>query len=528
MPALPEQDPRFKLKEHIPLFYDQKRRPAAVALSVGFEGASLPHPDCWHSKSTIQGLKKRMLLRMPRVDKRLRSQFRRFCHREIKRLFVPLDAQCDLTVETWLQKTHYPEWRKEQLRAAAERVATGFWDPKWTKCKSFIKDEFYDEFKYPRTINSRSDEFKVIAGPVVKAIEEVVYKLENFIKHVPKKDLAAHLQEYFGDDPGLYEETDFSSFEAGFSPEIIDDVEIDLYRWMTQFIDKQWAQLMGRTLEGVNVLVFKVVTAYLKARRMSGEMSTSLGNGLTNYFLIAFAAYKKRMLKRTRFKVEGDDGAIKSPKPMPGPEFFARLGFVIKMHRAESLSGLSFCGQVFDAQDLALVTSPLKRMLLSGWSTSSYAESGKKQLDALLRAKALSLGCSYPGCPVLQSYSLYVLRVTRHVRMGDLKRALMNGFDSYHIDQMLMVNPMLDERVVHEFSRPVGSGSRLLVQEKYGFDIASQLLWEKEFDECTTMRRFPLDQLLPIIPNDWIRYWSTYVVEVTRGQVTDNGVAAVG
>jgi hypothetical protein len=54
------------------------------------------------------------------------------------------------------------------------------------RCSSFVKDEHYEGWKYPRLINSRSDQFKVFIGPTIKAMEHLVYShLPEFIKHVP-------------------------------------------------------------------------------------------------------------------------------------------------------------------------------------------------------------------------------------------------------------------------------------------------------------------------------------------------------
>jgi hypothetical protein len=62
-------------------------------------------------------------------------------------------------VGTWLEKTNYPEWRKQQLRDADERC-THWHDPehqdyRWVN--SFTKAEFYTEFKHARAINARVD-----------------------------------------------------------------------------------------------------------------------------------------------------------------------------------------------------------------------------------------------------------------------------------------------------------------------------------------------------------------------------------
>lgn len=147
----------------------------------------MPHPDPSDRATMKAGVLKRFLMKPPKSDPAKRIRLRKFVANWLKNNLVPLSPDSDITVETWIEKTNYPRWRKEQLLDKWKKIVDRR-DPKHFRVKSFMKDETYPEYKHARAINSRSDEFKTLVGPIFKLIEKELFKLDWFIKKVPVKD----------------------------------------------------------------------------------------------------------------------------------------------------------------------------------------------------------------------------------------------------------------------------------------------------------------------------------------------------
>jgi hypothetical protein len=365
--------------------------------------------------------------------------------------------------EAWLDSTSYNEGRKNELRIVEQRLA-GHAPTRVQrrKIQSFIKAETYAEFKAPRWINSRSDYFKAYSGPAFKSIEKELYKFRPFVKHVEVSDRPALLTglERSG---ARYIGTDFTAFESSFSADVMDAVECQLYRHMLSRADPRRAEVICRTITGVNSLTTRAgLRLDVTAGRMSGDMCTSLGNGFTNLMLWAFFCHENR-IPDTAWAgyVEGDDGlfAVYDPhSTMPSAEQYASLGFTIKIEHVDRPGEASFCGMITAAG--VNVKDPRQVLVDFGW-TLTQPQCGARRAAELQRAKALSLQCEHPGCPILQALAQRALYETR-------------GYLPYFVDDGYHSPP--DERKAIE--RPVPDEARELVFHKFGIEVRAQLAIE--------------------------------------------------
>jgi hypothetical protein len=313
-----------------------------------------------------------------------------YVQRFLKKNLVPLKRY--YSFEEWLESTSYNGQRKDQLREARATFKTYPDRKKCERISSFVKSESYPEFKYPRWINSRCDAFKTYSGPIFKSIEEQVFKLKWFIKHTPVLERPAKIS-------GLkkagarYIQTDFSSFEAHFTPYLMEAVEFQLYDYMLQqfpadakFIRRVLAgHNKGRTKDGVNFDV--------RGRRMSGEMCTSLGNGFTNLMVWGYLAERKGIRpEQWDGYVEGDDGifAVTSPITITTEDYTNR-GFNIKLNEFTKPELASFCG-VISIGD-TIIRDPFK-WLAAFPGCDRFHFAGDSVRLQLLRAKALSASSS--------------------------------------------------------------------------------------------------------------------------------------
>jgi hypothetical protein len=161
-----------------------------------------------------------------------------FTLKEIVALGIkPLTYLHDMSFETWLSKTNYPEWRKQELRKYEVEITNLLQRNEHGKLikfviKLFMKDEFYVKYTDVRGIYARDEAAKITFGPWFKAIEEQIYSLPDFIKHVPVRDRPKYIYERLNRPGGIYIATDYSKFESHFTKSLMLAVEFVLYEYI--------------------------------------------------------------------------------------------------------------------------------------------------------------------------------------------------------------------------------------------------------------------------------------------------------
>lgn len=360
--------------------------------------------------------------------------------------------------EEYLLETSFSETRKNQLRDVNQRMHGTCPRNKINKIKSFQKTESYAEFKLPRWINSRSDYFKVVAGPWCKLIEQQLYKVHHFIKHVPVPNRPALISQLQKAGAQIIA-TDYTSFEASFVPEVMQMLECKLFKHMLKNYPKV-ADLLCKATSGKNQGYTKAGVFFeVLGRRMSGDMWTSLANGFSNLMVFNFLMGDREW----DGYVEGDDGifAVYDDQPVPTAEQYSELGFTIKLEKHDSVNTANFCGII--SADGQNVKDPRKVLQNFGW-TASCLEAGDNVMNQLLRAKALSLAYEMPQCPVVRAIADRALFLTRGVlpRFED---------DGYH------TTCPTDENSIPVF-RP-SSNLRQLFSQQFGLAVDTQLVLEE-------------------------------------------------
>lgn len=482
------------------------RKPVSVSLGCHVEGVSCPKPDLGDRDTMLAGVAKRFATKVPKADQMYLKLFCLFVREWVRHNLVPLDSMSDTSFETWIKGTNYPEWRRDELRRVNARLEE-MEDDDIFEVMSFMKDEFYADYKHGRGINARSDAAKCLFGPYFKLIEEVLYKHPAFIKHVPVADRPQYIKDLLERAATEAAASDYTSFEALFVEELMSVCEFELYDHMTSALPRHgfFMRMCRSVLGGVNVCYYKFFTVLLHAVRMSGEMCTSLGNGFTNLMAALFTFERCGSSRNSiRGVVEGDDGLFVFDGPAPTPDDFAKLGLVIKLEMHRDLAAASFCGLIFDPDDLVNIACPFKALATFGWTSSRYRNTSSKTLKAMLRCKALSLAHQYPGAPVFSALARYGLRVTDDVAVSKtLRVANARGWDEWHRVQVLQAIENCRE------SRPVPMRTRLLMEEKFKLRVTDQLYIEAYLDSLREIRPLVIDHAM--FPSAWVDYSSRYV-----------------
>jgi len=431
-----------------------------VSSGMHVDGYVLPIADTQYIPNILGGLAKRVAYVPPKPDADILLRFRRFVNNWIRSNLQPLLQEEYLSFEKWLDESNYTNARKRQLSESRYNF-----EERGSKLgrndfivKTFVKHETYPEFKYPRLINARNDTYKTLVGPFFKSIEKVLYKRKEFIKHVPVADRAKYIKEMLY-KPGMkYSITDHSQYEAHFLKQMMETCEFQLYNYMASKLnEKEIIMKLINRLKGLNRCKFRNGYYKVLATRMSGEMNTSLGNGFTNLMIMYFILDENGNVDVVGV-VEGDDGLFRFEGEPPTEEMFRKLGFTIKLVIVDNLNEASFCGLIFDLNDMELLTDPKKVLLNFGWIHSQYMNASDKTLLALLRMKSMSSLYQFPSCPIVTNLAMLGLRVTSSV--NPKVPANLNNYSK-----------RLNERIIRNFSgiiRPIKFGSRLLV-EKFFF-----------------------------------------------------------
>lgn len=478
------------------------RRPMQLSSGVHLEGAACPHPDTGDSPTLLAGVAKRFATKPPTANREKLRRLRSFVRRWVRKNISQIGPSEDLTVKTWLMNSNYSDQRKKELLALLEK-RPGL-RPKDFQVKMFMKTETYGDYKHGRAINSRSDRFKLEVGPIFAAIEKEVFKSPWFIKKVPVKERAKYVYDRLYAPGGKYIATDYTSFEALFVEEIMDAVEFELYDWVTGQLPchDEFMRTVRGVLGGRNVITNKNIGLCVDATRMSGEMCTSLGNGFSNLMFMLFLC--EELGSKVIGVVEGDDGLFRVVGRIPHVSDFADLGLIIKLEVHENLNEASFCGQVFDTEEMVVICDPRKVLGNFGYIDGRYFGLSRNKILGLLRAKAWSFGYQYPACPIISSLARAYLRLTASI---DHRVALrLPGLSQWERDRLLESfgagRP--------ELNQAVGSATRALMERVYGVTTAVQIKYEEYFDSLTALE--PIPNWLNL-PASWADYFERYVVE---------------
>lgn len=469
-------------------------------------GAAYPHPDGGSPSTMVAGVMKRFAFKPPPADKELLREFNSFVKSWLSQNLTPLSSDTDVSFETWLKNTPYAECRKVELRRVYTE-AGGIMRPQDFRCKSFMKDETYPEFKHGRAINSRSDLFKCHFGPFIKVIENVLYhECPFFIKHVPVPDRPAYIRNRLESLGCTFDASDYTAFESLFTTEMMEACEEELYTHMLKDVENfsHFLELWG-AVKGRNKCDFKHFVTEIDGTRMSGEMNTSLGNGFSNLMFMLFVCFKSGCSDVTGV-VEGDDGLFRY-RGVIDETLFTKLGLVIKLERHSNLCTASFCGLIFDERELINITNPIEVLISMGYLPARYARSKVSVKMAMMRCRGLSLRHQYPGCPIIDAYSRYLLRVTRKYKIdGILKRS--KAFNLWEREQLM--SALSDEKNCPD--RVVGSNTRYIVQDMYNISVHDQIEIERYLDSLLVVTPLNFPKLTKYYPQPAVDYWDRYAL----------------
>jgi hypothetical protein len=393
------------------------RRPMFFAHSF-YAPAVDPTPDIADPLGALNAAAGRVLAKTPPVDPVEFAGLMNFVESQVPRHFNKICPQELSSPEEWVHCSPYTMKQKQFLLDLlndffpndlslfhAERRR------EILLIMSFIKKEFYPDFKMYRCILGRNDLSKLLLGHVIKSIESVVYDHPCLVKHVPWHERPAFMEDKFARHD-RFVNCDMSSYEASIKYHLT-RIEIFVYSYITC---PEIAKLIDDCLyNNTNEMVFAWFKLLMDACRASGDTTTALGNALITLWVWLYVLWRSEIFDFD-LAVEGDDNleGDKSTNPIL-VDIFVKLGLRAKLEYPATYSEAAFCGMIFNPCSSRILTDPRKVLNRFGWLDAKYSGASLKKIVELYRGKALCNLYQYRECPIIASFSRAVLRVTRKV-----------------------------------------------------------------------------------------------------------------
>jgi hypothetical protein len=455
-------------------------------------------------ESTVLGMAGRVGVDTPKMHSEICEALKKFTLGFCQEFLTPLDPSVDLSAK-WFEEMNQSKARKDELAAAELLVNTEGIDSdlRFLEACGFIKYESYDEYKLHRSIMATADEFKAYCGPIFHSIgDHVFHTCDEFIKTVPVSDRPEYILDRLAHELGKLLNGDATSYEAHFKRVLMESIEFVLYDYMVSLspLLQERMERIKSVLSGPRKIKFKSVIIKLMAKRLSGEMNTSLGNGFTTMIITKFLAWLKEVI--VPLVAEGDDNLATWLHNCRAPtkEEYEALGWLMKVEEPKSVGLASLCGQVFEEGDKIVVCDPRAALADFGWLHKKYVNAGPAVRMQLMRSKALSMVHQYNRCPLLGAFGRRVEFLTRGVV---IRKSIMNNFDTYKREALIKaikdpLPPVLE----------VPYTTRALVEYLYNIPVSMQLDYEKQFELLQLGSSF--EPLWPS-PPVWQQCWNDYV-----------------
>lgn len=516
------------------LALDRRRHVAARVIGPVVDGYCLPKPDTHFQENYKMSQDKRMFQELPKPTK-LNRHFRSFVRNNIKWLWEPLPADTDYSFESFMSEYDKPVSRKDEIRKGMERLSTMESIPEeciankdydvlcqyemfryLCRYKEHLKSgETKKDYHAPRSIRAPQDGAIGMFGPISKRVEHGIFHTgvgsKFFIKGIPVFDRPKYIMERL-DGKGHVYATDFSNFESSISSGLMKIVEHQVYQYMTKLHQGSLMRmkLMELCHAGVKFSYSGETCIAYEGKRSSGEMTTSVGNGLTNFFVCMYICYLKGVHPRD-FKgvFEGDDGLIVVPDEVKlTAQDFADFGLKIKMEEFSQVNEAHFCSLVFDKVNLSNLVDPILKLVSFGWSRSKKRlAQNKGTLSALCRFAAVSLIYEAPQCPIVSVLGRRLLELTEGVRCDMSEKQWWHEQFLPNVD-FDWIRPDIAARLY----AGIPDCNRHLVESVFNVTVAEQLFMERVISQMTDINTVFKFDLSKWAKPDWSDNWNRYVV----------------
>jgi len=288
--------------------------------------------------------------------------------------------------------------RRRLIKAREQIRKRGFDANKHANISAFVKTErYFEEGKSPRMIMGRDPRFNWLYAQVIEPIEKAFFKLEQVANACDFISCGAKFEKLLGQ---WFCENDMSKYEAS-QRDIALWMEHEVYaRVMPEFRDKLDVLFAVKTLK--RGATQSGVRFQFEQCRGSGDLDTSLGNGVLNYIATQYFLVKnfcpdcdldkcqKPGCCSMKFVLKGDDSYCSVPRFSNPTNYYSCFGFDAKLFIRKSPEDVEFCsghfieyspGRYIYAQKLtklieSITTCVNRDFVRNGWVAHYYKSLG--------------------------------------------------------------------------------------------------------------------------------------------------------
>jgi len=455
----------------------------------GFPATALPTPSD-SATNAAGGCLNRLANEMLPPSDEVQEDFSSFidlCHEQL----VPLDDYSIESFDVWL--SNRTNWSSSRRDAIDKAITDTIRILDASRNKSFIKDEFYPSFKWPRAINSYSDEVKAYVGATIKAIEKSYYaQVSNVcIKGTDPRQLKKRLDKFIGAGVRV---CDFSSFEAHHTG-VYSKAFADFILHMTQHCtDRGPIELIVSLIRGQSHVQFRQAQMNVRERLMSGAMWTSLQNFYLNYVIQLYIETRLRVPTRSlgmidlettqvdvNFLIEGDDGLVTYHEynKILFKKIVKSMNVLLKVDYYDDVYEAGFCSNYIDVAGIKqgedenisrIVVDPIKTISKMIWMPKHMMSSNDSKRLALLKGVVLSAKYRAWNAPIVGPYCDHLLNMLSSIT--ERRNVYDNGYNNF-IEEAKASQVWKSPAVVTDTSRS-------LVSRLFGISHSEQLRLERE------------------------------------------------
>jgi len=372
----------------------------------------------------------------------------------------------NFSIKSFIEQKKGP-LRMRYLKAHKQNLTSGFEAKKHGDIAAFIKNERYFEEKAPRMIMGRNPRFNLLYAQIIEPIEKAFFKLEQVANACDYKKCGEKFSKLVGH---WFFENDMSKFEASQRFETL-RLEYLIYALVlpeqAELIKQLFAVKMykfGKTQSGID---FK-----FNYCRGSGDMDTSLGNGILNYISTAyFQAINFCPLGANchiehcvegcftgKFVLKGDDSYGSMPVGAGYTNTYRYFGFDAKLILRKNWWEVEFCsghfvpttdGGFYYVQKLRKILTSIETCINkdindNGWAAHYYTSLG------------LMYSILYAGLPIYEDIGKYLCGSTslgiNKTLVEDHSYGTTEAFDNFTGTAKYTDNVMLDISMVNDMS----------------------------------------------------------------------------
>lgn len=393
----------------------------------------------------------------------------------------------ETALSTWLDHSkRYTLKTKESLINLQKRMLSPGYEAKFhgkndplglQTINIFQKCENYPDIKEARAISPCSQEVKALLGGFIHLCDEHLIKTTNFfVKTMNPYKIQKKMRE-IASRWSCFMGSDYSSYEGSQDYDWLNNVELKLYKKLFANYPEVYDYFRLPYENGHYFYYKHRKIGHLYGKRMSGDMQTSIGNGITNASIWLYTAFKHN--QGIEFLVEGDDAFLCSDSPLD-TTIVNSLGFDCKIdgpsHNYQDIMFLSMiCVDKYSYANFYKILDKIGVVKSLYFSQAASSNRQSKKLEDYLYTKAYCFLYMYPCTPILST----ILSRMCELSHGHFNINLMEDYYYTRIGDSAKV----------ELYQDIPEIVRIDFANRYpNFPIQKQKLLEKEFRSAKSNR----------------------------------------